>query len=307
MMDKKTILITGATDGIGKVTALELAKQGHQIVVHGRNEGKAKAVVAELKANSRNQDIQYLIADLFSMKAIQDMVQEFNSNYDHLDVLINNAGAIFDNQRATTNAGIEKTMALNVIAPFLLSKLLLPTLQKSKDGRIINLSSSAHRMSGTPDVNDLNLTKVPSAQRRYGLSKRYLIWNTQTLAKKLLANGIKNVTVNAAHPGMVATDFGQSSDKGFLNNLVYKMAIVLAKIPPFKQQFSVEHGAATDVYLASAPSLVGVTSKFFGDSHEQQPDTDQDSAADKQALWTYCEQVTLEYTGDIDNEQAATN
>ncbi|MFD1670910.1 SDR family NAD(P)-dependent oxidoreductase [Agrilactobacillus yilanensis] len=304
-MHKKIILISGATDGIGKETALELAKQGHQIVIHGRNKTKAAAVVKELKLSSGNQTIQYLIADLFSMKAIQNMVVAFNLKFDHLDVLINNAGAVFDNQRATTRDGIEKTMALNVMAPFLLSQLLLPALQKSDDGRIINLSSAAHRMSGKPDVNDFNLTKVSSAQRRYGLSKRFLIWNTQTMAQQLLTEGIKNVTVNAAHPGMIATNFGQSSDKGFLNNLIYKSAISLAKIPPIGRQFSVQHGAATDVYLASDPKLIGITGKFFGNSQEQHPATDKDSDTDKQKLWKYCEQITAPYTDVVQPDQTA--
>lgn len=123
-MNKKLILITGATDGIGKVTALELAKKGHHVIIHGRNEAKAQKMVDEIKNESGNEHIKYLIADLFSMTAIKKMVETFQEDYDHLDVLINNAGAVLDNERRSTKDGIEQTMALNVIAPFLLNQLL---------------------------------------------------------------------------------------------------------------------------------------------------------------------------------------
>ncbi|WP_225047680.1 SDR family NAD(P)-dependent oxidoreductase [Lacticaseibacillus kribbianus] len=288
----RLVLITGATDGIGKMTALKLAGLGMHVIVHGRNPQKAQDVVAELKAASHNPNIDYLIADLLDPAAIKAMVQQFTQRYPRLDVLINNAGAVFDNQRRETKQGIEVTMALNVMAPFLLNQLLLPSLRQSDDGRIINLSSAAHQMSGRPDMADLNLQHTPSAQRRYGLSKRFLIWNTQTQAAWLSAAGITNVTVNAAHPGTVATKFGQASDKGFVNNAIYKTAITLSKFPPIGRHFSVEHGAATDVYLASSPEVAGVTGKYFGNSREQQPATKKDSPQNRAALWQYC-QTTL--------------
>ncbi|GAX01573.1 SDR family NAD(P)-dependent oxidoreductase [Secundilactobacillus silagei] len=284
----KIILITGATDGIGKATAMALAQAGHHVIIHGRNEEKAKRIVQEIVTKTNNTQVDYLIADLFSMAAIKRMVNEFNQRYAHLDVLINNAGAVFNNERAESADGIEKTMALNVIAPFLLNQLLLSSLTKSSDGRIINTSSASHRASGRPDMTDLNLKKTYSAQRRYSLAKLFVIWNTQHQAAELQQKGIKNVTVNASHPGAVATNFGQDSDKGLLVNLIYKIAIQLSKFEPFKLMASPEKGASTNVYLAVSSAVRGITGQYWGNSKALKPDTRYCSRANEQRLWDYC-------------------
>lgn len=281
----KLILITGATDGIGKVTAQKLAEKGHEIIIHGRNEQKAQQVVSEIKQATGNQKVSYLIADLFSFQAIKDMVNNFNDNHDHLDVLINNAGAVLDAQRFETVDGIEGTMALNVMAPLLLTELLLPKLRHSSDGRIINMSSGTHRIAH-PDMTDLNLEHVASGQVRYGISKLFVIWNTQHLAAQLQQAGISNITVNVSHPGMATTNFGQDSDNGFWVNLVYKVAVAIGKT------FHVatpEQGAVTNVYLASADNVKGVSGKFFDNKKRQvQPATGEYSPAKELALWNYC-------------------
>lgn len=280
----KIILVTGATDGIGKITATELAQQGHHVIVHGRNEQKAKNVVAEIKQVTGNAQVDYLIADLFSMQAVKNMAHTFNTRYDHLDVLINNAGAVLSDKRFVTEDGFEGTMALNVLAPLLLSELLLPQLKRTPDGRIINMSSGTHRMA-RPDMEDLNLEQVPYGQTRYGISKLFVIWNTQHLAAQLQQAGITNVTVNASHPGAVATNFGQDSDNGFFNNLVYKAAYRLAHI----FHLSTASGAVTNVYLASSDAVRGVTGKFF-DNHKRQvkPGTRAYTPAKELTLWNYC-------------------
>lgn len=296
-MMKKTILITGATDGIGKVTALELAQQDHRVIVHGRNPQKAQAVVEEIKAVTGNQQVTYLIADLFSMAAIKQLVGEFTAQYDHLDVLINNAGAVLNNERAVSADGIEQTMALNVIAPFLLTQLLLPCLIKSGNGRIINMSSASHRASGRPDLADLNLEQDYSAQRRYSLSKLFVIWNTQHQAKLLRQQGIENVTVNVSHPGAVATNFGQDSDKGLIVNLVYKLAIKLAAFGPLHGLSTPEHGAATNIYLATSSEVEGISGKFWGNSKQQQPSKRFYTAANEQQVWDYCLTVVKPFLG----------
>ncbi|KRK97641.1 hypothetical protein FD04_GL001677 [Secundilactobacillus odoratitofui DSM 19909 = JCM 15043] len=281
----KIMLITGATDGIGKVTAQELAAQGNQVIIHGRNEQKAQRVVTEIKAATGNQNVSYLIADLFSMQAIKDMVTEFNTRFDHLDVLINNAGAVLDAKRFETVDGIEGTMALNVMAPLLLAELLLPQLRKSKDGRIINMSSGTHRLA-RPDMHDLNLEHVDSGQTRYGISKLFVIWNTQHLAAQLQQAGITNVTVNVSHPGSATTNFGQDSDNGFWVNLVYKVAIGIGKTFHIATP---EQGAVTNVYLASDDAVKGVNGKFFDNKKRQiQPATREYSPAKELQLWNYC-------------------
>jgi NAD(P)-dependent dehydrogenase (short-subunit alcohol dehydrogenase family) len=281
----KLILITGATAGIGKATARELAAKGHHVIIHGRNEQKAQKVVAEIKQATGNQHVNYLIADLFSMTAIKEMAARFNAKYDHLDVLINNAGAVLDDKRFETADGIEGTMALNVFAPLLLTELLLPRLRQSQDARVINMSSGTHRMAH-PDMNDLNLEHVSSGQTRYGISKLFVIWNTQHLAAHLQQAGITNVTVNASHPGMATTNFGQSSDNGFWNNLVYKVALAIGKTFHIATP---EQGAVTNVYLATNDAVKGVSGEFFNNKKQQvKPATGEYTPARELALWKYC-------------------
>lgn len=287
MMKNKIILITGATDGIGKITALELAKQGYYVIVHGRNEAKAKKTVEEIKSQSNNQQVEYLLADLFSLQAVKDMADQFKEKYDCLDVLINNAGAVLDDTRAETVDRIERTMSLNVLAPFLLNQLLLSSLQKSSDGRIIDMSSATHRQA-KPDMDDLNLKNEPSGQKRYGIIKLFVIWNSQHLAKELQNQGITNVTVNCSHPGAVATNFGQDSDNGFLNNLVYKVALHLMPAP--------EKGAVTNIYLASSNEVKGITGKFFNNKKQfENPQTKEHTPEREQQLWDYCMKIIAPY------------
>lgn len=282
----KLILITGATDGIGRATATELARRGHHIIIHGRNEQKARAVVAAIKTATGNNQVEYLIADLLDFRAIRQMVSEFGRLYDHLDVLINNAGAVLDDEQRENSAGIEATMALNVLAPLLLTQLLLPKLEAATAARVINMSSGTYRIA-RPDLSDLNLVHVHSGQTRYGISKLFVIWNTQHLARLLALRGVTNVTVNASHPGSVATNFGHDSKNGFWVDAVYKVAIWLAHVLPIDA--SPEHGAATNIYLADSPAIAQVTGKFF-DNHQRQitPKMRTWSMASEQEVWDYC-------------------
>ncbi|MDR1644487.1 MAG: SDR family NAD(P)-dependent oxidoreductase, partial [Tannerellaceae bacterium] len=136
-MESKIILVTGASDGIGKETAKTLAKQGHTVIVHGRNPQKTKAAYEEIKAESGNDKIEYLTADFLSFAEIRRFADNIKQKYDHLDVLVNNAGAQFTDKRETTNEGHEKTMVINVFAPFLLTTLLLDLLKKSPSARVV--------------------------------------------------------------------------------------------------------------------------------------------------------------------------
>jgi len=285
-MSNKIILVTGATDGIGKITAIELAKKGNHVIIHGRNEQKARETVKEIKQQAPDAQIDYLIADLFSLPAVKQLAEQFQQKYDHLDVLINNAGAVLDDTRKETD-GIENTMTLNVLSPFLLNQLLLPSIERSSDGRIINMSSGTHRQA-KPDMNDLNLENEPSGQKRYGISKLFVIWNSQHLAKELQKQGIKNVTVNCSHPGAVGTNFGQDSDNGFINNLIYKIALRFMPAP--------EKGAVTNVYLASSDDVKGVTGKFFNNKKQlEKPQTKQYTPEKEQQLWNYCMKVSTPF------------
>ena len=287
-MNSRIILITGSTDGIGKITATELARQGHTVIVHGRNKAKAEKVCEEIKTETGNDKTDHIIADLLSLTDIKKMSEEFKIRYNHLDVLINNAGAFFGKVRETTKEGFEKTITLNLFAPFLLTQLLLPSLEKSSSARIINLYSAMHKNGGKPDFNNFQSEKVYAPNKAYGLSKLYLIWTTQHLAKILKEKGINNVTVNACHPGAVATNFGQDVDKGFLFNIIFKAALWVMPKP--------EVGARTSIYLATSPEMEGVTGKFFGyKKNEEKPDDKYYSTENEQKVWDYCMQILKPY------------
>ena len=290
-MNKKIILITGATDGIGKITAMELAQKGYHVIVHGRNKVKAQKTIQEIQDKVSDATVEYLIANLFSLSSVKKMVEEFKQKHDHLDVLINNAGAVLDDTRHETEDGLDQTMSLNVIAPFLLNQLLLPSLKESSDGRIINMSSATHRQA-KPDMSDLNLLNEPSGQKRYGISKLFVIWNSQHLATILEKQGIKNVTVNCSHPGAVATNFGQDSDNGLFINLIYKAAMNLSKVPLIRRYTAPERGAVTNVYLASSEEVRGVSGKFFNNKKQYEEPKEKEHTPEKeQLLWDYCLKV----------------
>ncbi len=287
-MESKIILITGATQGIGKETATALALQGHTVVIHGRNAAKLQAVSGEIKAVTGNSNVDTIMADLFSLSDIKRMADEFKSRYDRLDVLINNAGAFLNKQRETTTDGHEKTITLNLFAPFLIMQSLLEVLAKSPSARIINLSSAMHRRGGRPDFNDFNLEQSYTPARAYGLSKLYLIWITRHLSKKLKEKGIKNITVNASHPGAVATNFGQDSDKGFISNLIFKAAL------PFMDKPS--QGARTSIYLATSPEVENITGEFFNNKEKiEKPDDRYYSPENDAIVWSYCKEITKDY------------
>ncbi|MCF2444028.1 SDR family NAD(P)-dependent oxidoreductase [Dyadobacter sp. CY345] len=286
-MESKTILITGSTDGIGKVTAKALAKQGHTVIIHGRNLNKAKTVCAEIKSETGNEKIDFVVADLFLLADVQRMAGDFKKKYERLDVLINNAGAMFGKDRETTKEGLEKTMALNLFSPFLLTQLLLEILAKSPAARIINVSSSAHAMSGVPNLNDIQLTKNYSLGSAYGQSKLYLIWVTQYLAEELKKTGFNNITANSLHPGTIKTEFGQNADKGFIINLLFKLSMLFAVTP--------EQGAENTIYLATSKDVENITGRYFANKKVAKPNPKYYSAENEKIIWDYCMQIVQPY------------
>jgi NAD(P)-dependent dehydrogenase (short-subunit alcohol dehydrogenase family) len=287
-MESKIILVTGTTQGIGKITATALAKQGHRIIIHGRSKSKLIAVQEEIIKETGNKKIDIAVADLLSMTDTKRMADELKSKYNSLDVLINNAGAIFNKDRELTNEGHEKTIALNLHAPFLLMQLLLPLLQKSSDARIINLSSAMHKRGGTPDFTDFNLVNSYKPDRAYGLSKLYLIWVSRHMAIDLKSKGINNVTVNVCHPGAVATNFGQDSKKGFIIDIIFKAALWVMPKP--------EVGAQTSIYLASSAEVKNTTGQFYGyKKNIEKPDERYYTAENEQKVWDYCLKTIQKY------------
>lgn len=287
-MDKKIVLITGATRGIGKETAMGLAKMGHQIVIHGRNKDRLLEVVEEIKKTTGNKDIEIIQSDLSLLADTKRMTDEFKSRYDRLDVLINNAGIYPNKRREVTSEGIEITSVVNLFAPFLIMQKMKPVLLRSDNPRIINVSSAMHRRSGRPDFSDIQSERNYSPVRVYGLTKLYLIWATQHLAMLLKKHGAGNVTVNALHPGAVATNFGRDAELGFLINQVFRFARTFMDSP--------EDGARASIYLATSPDVEGVSGKYFNKKGEiERPYDRYWSPNNEKIVWKYCTEIVGGY------------
>jgi len=246
----KTVLITGATNGIGKVAALELAKKGAEVVIVGRNPNKTRQVIQQVKEYSGNPSVDGLVADLSSMAEIRQLALVFRQQHPHLHILVNNAGGIFAN-RAMTVDGYERTFALNHLAYFVLTNLLVDMLLANAPARIINVSSGSHA-GAVLDFDDLQNEQHYGygGYHAYGQSKLANLLFTYELARRLAGTG---VTVNALHPGTVATGFGEN------NRGAMKISMRIF------HQFALtpEEGADTIIYLASSPEVEGVTGKYW--------------------------------------------
>lgn len=277
-MQGKVVFITGATNGIGKVTALELAKKGATVVIVGRDAEKTETTVQEIRAASHNDKVEYLLADLSSISEVRRLAEEFKQKYPRLDVLINNAGMYFATREETVD-GYERTFALNHLAYFLLTNLLLEVLKSSAPSRIINVSSAAHR-TAVLDFNDLQSKNYGMAGfRAYGLSKLANIMFTYKLARMLKGSG---VTVNALHPGGVNTGFGKNN--GGLMKLAMNIFGSFSLTP--------EQGAETSIYLASSPQVEGVSGEYF---YQCKPIRSTEISYDEAAqdkLWEISKQMT---------------
>lgn len=247
----KTILITGATNGIGLVAAHELAALGAQTVIVSRDPQKCAQVAEHIKQETGNHQVEYIAADLSTRAGVQHVAHEFKKRHTRLDVLLNNAGAIFISRRLSTD-GIEMTFALNHLNYFLLTALLLDILKASGPSRIINVSSDAHR-SAKMSFDDLQMQKGYDGLGAYCQSKLANILFTYELARKLEGT---RVTANVLHPGLINTGFGKN------NGLLMKFAMGL--LFPFQRKAA--EGARTSLYLACSPEVEGVTGKYFDDS-----------------------------------------
>ncbi|WP_102127513.1 SDR family oxidoreductase [Deinococcus planocerae] len=248
-MQGKTVLITGATGGIGQATARALARQGARVVIVGRDARKAQAVTGELRDQTGNADVDFLIADLSSLASVRLLARDFRANHPHLHVLINNAGGV-NQTRQVTPDGYELTFAVNHLAPFVLTQELLGTLRATPGARIVNVSSSA-QAQGHIDFGDLMGERRYSPMRAYYQSKLANVLFTYELARRLAGSG---VTANALHPGVVNSGFGGDA-RGV-------MGLAMRAIKRFGSVTPGE-GARTSVYLASSPEVEGVTGKYF--------------------------------------------
>ena len=275
-MEGKLCLITGATDGIGKETAKCLAGFNARLILVGRDQIKGESVRNELMVQTGNDQIDIMTADLSNMNTIQKLSAEIHKKYNKLNVLINNAGAFFS-KREITDDGFEKTFALNHLGYFLLTKLLLDLIKKSTDARIVNVSSQAHAGS-TINFDDLHGEKDFSGWNAYKQSKLMNIMFTYKLAE-LLQN--TQITVNTLHPGFVRTRFGDNNDGMVGTGL--KLAKMIGAI-------SIKKGAKTSVFLASSPTVNGVTGKYFVKCKPGKSSAASYNKSDIDRLWKTTEQ-----------------
>ena len=247
-MNGKLCLVTGATDGIGKVSARVLAEMGAKVIIVGRNPEKSAAVLTELKSVSGNENIDLLLADLAVMQEVRDLAEQVISRYDRLDVLLNNAGGYFTKHEITSD-GLEMTFALNHMSYFLLTNKLMGLLKSSVPARIVNVSSDAH-YGVDIEFDNLNGEQDYKAWKAYQKSKLANVLFTYELLKKVPAD----ITVNCLHPGFVATNFGNNNG-GFVSP-VLKIAKRISAIDP-------EEGAKTSIFLCSSPEVEEVSGKYF--------------------------------------------
>jgi NAD(P)-dependent dehydrogenase (short-subunit alcohol dehydrogenase family) len=247
-MQDKICLITGATLGIGRETALGLARRGAHVAIVGRDAHRTRAAAEWIGQEAGTKEVASLPADLSSLADVRRLAREFKARYSRLDVLVNNAGGIFTRREVTVD-GFERTWALNHLSYFLLTQELLELLKASASARIVNVASTMHT-GGTIDFDDLQGERSYGAIRAYGQSKLANVLFTYALARRLEGSG---VTANCLHPGGVATGFGQNTPGAL------KLLMRLAR--PFL--ITPEQGAATSIYLVSSPEVEGVSGGYF--------------------------------------------
>ncbi|MBS0418592.1 MAG: SDR family NAD(P)-dependent oxidoreductase [Proteobacteria bacterium] len=291
-----TVLVTGATGGIGLQTAKVLAGMGHSVLIHGRDPRKGAAAVAAVRAaaaagavtagaNGAGADgsagalVRFVHADFASLRQVERLAAEVNATVPRLDVLINNAGCANLRRKVTTD-GYENTFAVNHLAPFLLTHLLLDKLHKSGPARIVNVASRAHRNQEL-DFDDLMSEREYRVMRTYGRSKLANILFTRALARRLKGS---QVTANSLHPGLIATGIGQTNA---LARLGWKLLVYL------RGGISVVNGAKTSVYLATSPEVAGLSSGYYVKCRLAELQTRSEAVAEtvSERLWTVSERL----------------
>ena len=278
-MEGKTCLITGGSDGIGYVAARELARMDANVVIAGRNATKTATALARIIGETGNRAVRYLLADMSSQGDVRRLADQVKEQMPRLDVLVNNAGAIFLSDRRSAD-GIEMTFALNHLGYYLLTTLLLGPLKDSTPARIVNVSSSSHFSAGNFRLEDLPKPGINGGYRAYGRSKLCNILFTYELARRLEGSG---VAVNALHPGLVRTNIARNN--GLLGSVV-NFFIGARGVDALK-------GAETLNYLATSPEVEGVTGKFFVDCRAVPSSALSYDAGLASDLWELSERLTV--------------
>ncbi|MCU0392820.1 MAG: SDR family oxidoreductase [Thermoflexibacter sp.] len=276
-MKNKTVLITGANSGIGYITALEIAKLGAKIVMVCRNKDKAETARQEIINKSNNTNISVKICNLSSQAAIKELAQEIKNEIPVIDVLVNNAGVMLSERQESID-GIEMTWAVNHLAYFLLTNLLIDSLKAAPSARIVNVASQVQQI-GDIYWTDVNLRNGYSGLKAYSQSKLANIMFSNELARRLAGT---NITSNALHPGAVATNFGNNST-GFIA-WAFKWFAWSLRSP--------EKGAQTSLWLASSKDVEGKTGLYFNDKKSIKAKAIAYHAEALQRLWAMSEEMT---------------
>jgi NAD(P)-dependent dehydrogenase (short-subunit alcohol dehydrogenase family) len=269
-VSEQTILVTGSTDGIGKLAAMELATQQANLLIHGRNSEKVSKVLEEIKKNTGNKNLEGFVADLAALDEVRKLADRVLAKHDGIDVLINNAGVGYADERFSKD-GYELRFAVNYLSPFLLTHLLLPALKNAVPSRIVNVSSAGQ---SAINFNDVMLEKNFDSNRAYTQSKLALIMFTIDLAEQLKN---ENITVNSLHPGTYLD-----------TNMVRRSGITPWGKP--------ETGAEAEVFLALSPQVEHVTGKYFNVKAESKANA---QAYDKDAR-KQLRELSLQLTGLVE-------
>ncbi|MDP6342639.1 MAG: SDR family oxidoreductase [Alphaproteobacteria bacterium] len=281
-MHNQTVVITGGSDGIGLDTARQLAGLGASLVIVGRNAEKCARAVAAIQGDGGNGGVDYLVADLSRMSAVRGLAESLLARTPRIDVLVNNAGGLF-RQAMETPEGLDHTFALNHLAYFLLTELLLPTMRAAGRGRIVNVASGVHRGVDL-DFDDLQSRRNHDGWLSYRRSKLMNVMFTYALARRLADT---RITANSLHPGFVRSKFGHNN--GGLYGIGLRLSQRLAAI-------SVEAGARTSVHLAAADEVAGLSGRYFEKSREVESSPQSHDQAAQEELWRHSADILAELT-----------
>ena len=277
----KTILITGATDGIGKHLAKKLASEGHHVILHGRNPQKLELALREVRAVSLRGRVSSYLADFSKLDDVYRFAEEIKRDFQRIDVLFNNAGLYAGKERKASAENVELTFMLSVLVPYMLTTELSPLLEKAADGRVINTSSYMHHFAKVKDL-DFGFENNYNPGLAYNNSKLYTIWMTRYLARDFFLKG-SNITINTYHPGLISTNLGNnSSDEKTKKSLFGRLMKSLSK--------DLDQGIETGYYLTLSEEVRGLTGYYFDEKKVKSVSEKGYSFEKAQKLMDYCQE-----------------
>ena len=277
----KTILITGATDGIGKHLAKKLASEGHHVILHGRNPQKLELALREVRAVSLRGRVSSYLADFSKLDDVYRFAEEIKRDFQRIDVLFNNAGLYAGKERKASAENVELTFMLSVLVPYMLTTELSPLLEKAADGRVINTSSYMHHFAKVKDL-DFGFENNYNPGLAYNNSKLYTIWMTRYLARDFFLRG-SNITINAYHPSLISTNLGNdSSDEKTKKSLFGRLMKSFSK--------DLDQGIETGYYLTLSEEVRGLTGYYFDEKKVKSVSEKGYSFEKAQKLMDYCQE-----------------